>query len=117
MKRLTLLVLVFCSMVFGGVALGAITGTGDNPIVVTGTTAASDDATTKTVYITAIYWFSPDTIGDLLAIQDGNGREIIELECVVADQSLWWVPPDPIYCPNGVYSDDMDSGTLYIYVR
>lgn len=106
-----------CAFAFINVTYGAITGAGGNPIVVTGTTAASDDAYTKDCWLTAVYWFSPDTIGDLCAIQDGSGNEIVELEVVVADQSLWWVPPEPIFCKGGIYSDDMDSGTLYLYIK
>lgn len=116
MKRLGVLLFALVFLVVG-VSYGALTVTQDHPIHVTGTTAAIAAVTTNRVTITAIYWFSPDTVGHLAAIQDGNGREIMEFECVVADQGLWWVPPEPIVCPNGIYMDDMDSGTLYIYIK
>ena len=94
----------------------ALTVTQNHPILVTGDTAASAAITTAKVYITGLYWFNPTTIGHKLALQDANGKELFEFICTVATQSQQYTFPDPIVA-NGLYSDYMDSGTLYVYVR
>lgn len=95
----------------------AITATGDNPIVVTGTTAAKDDIKASgTWHITKLYWLQPTTQAHKLAVQDGNGRELFEFYCQTANSSLEINFDPPLSARNGIYSDDMDSGTLYVYV-
>ena len=87
-----------------------------NPIKVTGTTDTSAVivASGNLVKIKFIYWLQPTTIGHKLALQDGEGNDIVELYCDVANKPQW----APIFTTyDGLYSDDMDSGTLYIYRR
>jgi hypothetical protein len=96
----------------------AITATGDNPIVVTGTTAASDDIKSSGNWvISKLYWLQPTTQAHKLALQDGNGRELFEFYCQTANSSQAFDFPNGLSAQNGIYSDDMDSGTLYIYIQ
>jgi len=89
-----------------------------NPIIVTGTTAANtkviDKGLAGAVFIKFVYWYNPTNINDLVSLKDANGRVILLLRCEVANESQWaplWSSFQNIYC------DDMDSGTLYIYIR
>jgi hypothetical protein len=47
-------------------------------------------------------------------LKDSNGNEIFEMNAVIANDSQMW----PIYkYVDGIHCDDMDSGTLYLYLR
>ena len=87
-----------------------------NPIRVTGTTAVAGVilAAGKQAKIKTVYWQGPTTVGDLLTLTDGNGKEIISMNCDTANKSQMW----PILVNyDGISCTDMDSGTLYIYLR
>ena len=94
----------------------AITATGDNPIVVTGTTDATDDIKTTTVLISQLYWLQATTGGHLLSLQDGNGRQLFAFYCTTANTSQTFLFDPPLIATDGLYCDDMDSGTLYVFV-
>jgi hypothetical protein len=82
------------------------------PIKVTGTTSASEAITVDPVYIKHIYWHAPATIGDICSLKDRVGKDIVVLTCEVALSSQIF----PLFTRfEGVYCDDFDSGTLYIY--
>lgn len=83
-----------------------------NIIKVTGDTNTSTEVFADLVFIKHVYWYNPTTAGHLLAIKDKNGKDIILMRCESNNQSQVW----PIITKvNGIYIDDMDSGTLYIY--
>lgn len=85
-----------------------------NPIKVTGTTAASTTITTKLVYIRFVYWYQPTTGGHLLSIKDTDGNVIMPAYCETANESQFL----PVYGAfKGITCDDMDSGSVYIYVK
>lgn len=87
--------------------------TGKNPIKCTGTTAVDQEVYGYQVFIRFIYWYNPTTIGHLLSLVDDNGNPIIPARCEVANQSQIL----PVYTKvNAIHCDDMDSGTLYIYI-
>jgi hypothetical protein len=85
-----------------------------NPYVVESAIAADTTITdVENVYIKFIYWYKPTTVGHLASIKDKNGNVIIPLYCDVADQCQVW----PLWTVfDGIHVDDLDSGTLYIYV-
>lgn len=90
-------------------------GTG-NPLVVTGTTTESDDIYTETqpVGLKMVYWYNPTTAGHLCNLIDGNGNAIIKMRANTNNDTQMW----PIFkYVEQIYCDDMDSGTLYIYLR
>lgn len=83
------------------------------PIIVSGDTSTSVRITSSKVTIKLIYWYNPTTIAHLMAIQDRNGSNLFPMKCVVATQSQI---SGPISIPaDGIYMDDLDSGTVYIY--
>jgi hypothetical protein len=85
-----------------------------NPYVV-GSAINTDTIVTdvENVHIKFIYWYKPTTAGHLASIKDKNGNVIIPLYCDVANQCQVW----PLWTTfNGIHVDDLDSGTLYIYV-
>lgn len=85
-----------------------------NPIKVTGTTTARELITDMPAIIRFIRWYNPTAPGDLLELKDINGEDIIILRCEKANQTM----VEPIFLnTNGIISDNMDSGTLYIYLR
>ena len=95
----------------------AITASGSNPIVVTGTTSAKDDIRSSGDWlITKLYWLQPTTQGHKLALQDGADAEIFEFYCQTANSSQEVSFDPPYRAHGGLYSDDMDSGTLYIHL-
>lgn len=97
----------------------AITPTGTNPIVVTGTTDAKDDiATTLTYRVTKVIWHKPTAAGHLCALQDGTDAEKAILICDAVNKNFEIdFGPDGLEFVDGIYCDDMDSGTLYVYVK
>ena len=88
--------------------------TGDNPIVVTGTTSSDTEITGSNVGLKLIYWYNPTTTGHLCNIVDSAGRNIIKMRAETNNDTQMW----PIFkwC-EGIHCDDMDSGTLYLYLR
>ena len=85
-----------------------------NPIKVTGTTASRQRILAGPALIRFIKWYNPTTVGHLLALQDENGDNIIECYCDTANVSQ----TEPVFLDlDGLLCDDMDSGTLYIYLR
>jgi len=96
-------------------ALTVTTGTG-NPLVVTGTTTVKDDIYTSSqpVGIKFVYWYKPTSEGHLCNLIDGNDNAIIKMEAVSDNDTQMW----PLFkYVDSIYCDDMDSGTLYIYLR
>ena len=84
-----------------------------NPIKCTGTTAADTEILGRPTYIKFIYWYNPTTAGDLLALKDPEGTEIVVARCETNGESQWL----PVFLRfDGIHCDDMDSGTLYIYI-
>ena len=83
--------------------------------IVTGTTSASDDITDNRIKLSAIYWLTPTTQGHKCAIQDKAGNEIVEFYCDNDNESLiMYFAGQHV---DGLYSDDMDSGTLYVFTE
>ena len=82
------------------------------PIKVTGTTTVDQVILNRLVYIKFVYWYNPTTAGDLFLLKDNSGQEILAGRCETDGESQWM--PVYIMC-NGIRSDDVDSGTLYIY--
>jgi len=85
-----------------------------NPIKVTGTTSSAEAIITKKSYVKFIYWLKPSTEGHLLTLKNKDGGEIAALRCETDDESQ--VFPIVSQVPD-LYCDDMDSGTLYIYIK
>jgi hypothetical protein len=87
-----------------------------SPIKVTGTTDTDSEILSDTdkAYIKSVYWFKPTTAGDLLTLTDGEGKNIIEMRAEANNGSQQWDIELQFY---GIRTPDMDSGTLYIYVR
>lgn len=84
-------------------------------IKVTGTTAAAEVVTANFIRLGGILWFKPTTIGHALSVTDSAGQSFVQGYCDLADISKWWNFQDqPV---NGLKIDDMDSGTVYIYVK
>jgi len=83
------------------------------PIVVTGTTSADTSIYSGVVYIKFVHWLTPSTVGHEVQLQDNDGNDILNLYCDTASKSQW----APIWGKyNGIRSDNVDSGTLYIYI-
>ena len=85
-----------------------------SPIIVTGTTDASEVITLRARFVQSIYWYKPTTLAHLLSITDGNGRTVAKACVAVVDEGII-IPIQVVY--DSLYCDDMDSGTLYIYHR
>jgi len=84
-----------------------------NPIKCTGTTATDEEIFGNPVFIKFVYWYNPTTSGHLLSLVDDKGKDIVVARCETANESQWL----PIYTKfNAIHCDDMDSGTLYIYI-
>ena len=95
----------------------AITATGTNPIIVTGTCSAKDDIliTTRRVVVEAVYWLAPSGDRDFVELQDGLGAEKIGISCKNDDEDVYfWTP---VVFNDGIYCDRMDSGILYVFLR
>ena len=84
-----------------------------NPIKVTGTTAVDEEIFSNIVFIKFVYWYNPTNVNHLLVLKDKEGADIIPMKCEVANESQMW----PLWTTwHGIRCDDMDSGTLYIYI-
>ena len=95
-----------------------VTNKSGSPIKVTGTTNTHDEILFPTqgvgVFIRRVYWYVPATAGHLLALKTKDGSDILLMRCE-ADSISQSVQLES-YFPN-IYCDDMDSGTLYIYIK
>ena len=79
-------------------------------IIVKGTTSSSVEITDKIVTVNSIVWVVPTTVGHLAAVKDKDGDEVIDMYCVVANQSQ---QADSLDMPiEGLYVADLDSGYL-----
>jgi len=85
-----------------------------SPIIITGTTGASEVITLRARFVQSVYWYKPTTLGHLLSVTDGNGRTVTRACVAVADEGII-IPVNAVY--DSLYCDDMDSGILYIYHR
>jgi len=85
-----------------------------NPIRITGVTGSSEEIVARFIHkVKFIRWYNPATSGDLCAIQDGAGCEIISMNAEANNDTQHW-PLD--IGVDGLYCDDLDSGELYIYI-
>ncbi len=87
-----------------------------SPIIVTGTTTTDSEIlpAEDKAYIKSVYWYNPTTAGHLLILTDGDGRGIISMIAEANNDSQQWDVETQFY---GIRCADMDSGTLYIYIR
>ena len=85
-----------------------------NPVKITGTTAAAVTIFDEKVYVKHLYWFDPSTANDLLTVTDLNSVPVLEFRAEVDDQSQFYTLD--MYL-DGLVVSDMDSGTLFIYIR
>ena len=83
------------------------------PIRVDGTASAKTLVISRNVEILWIYWYQPTTVAHLLEITDGDGHPIALGYCENANESQWF-PIKARY--NDIYINDMDSGTVLIYL-
>ena len=84
-----------------------------SPIVVTGTTATDEEILGRLAFVKFVHWIQPTNVGHLLSLKNKDGRIIAAEYCDTANQSKW-IPIFTNY--NSIHSDDMDSGTLHIYI-
>jgi hypothetical protein len=85
-----------------------------NPIVVSGTASTSEKIIDRLTFVRFIQWYKPTTVTHLLNITDKNGALIAKEYCDTANKSIWI----PVYTTcDGIYTDNMDSGHLLIYIR
>ena len=84
-----------------------------NPYVVTGTTTTNDKVTDDIVRVKAVYWHVPTTAGHKLSVKRKDTSIVCQLQCEYANESQF-IPVN--ISAEGIYVDDMDSGTLYIYI-
>ena len=86
-----------------------------NPIKVTGTTSADQEIVPSgtLVFVRFVYWYNPTTDGHKAHITDKDGNTIIKMIAEDANDSQVW----PVYIKyDGIRSDDVDSGEIYIYI-
>lgn len=85
-----------------------------NPIKVTGDTTARELILAGPALIRFVRWYKPTSIGDLIELKDSNGDDIIILRCEKASQTQ----TEPVFLNvDAIVCDNMDSGTLYIYLK
>ena len=85
-----------------------------NPIVIESAISGSTKVTNNQVYIKSVYWFNPTTAGHLAFLKNIHGDAIIPLRCESDGVSQFL---EINVLADGVYCDDLDSGTLYVYCR
>ena len=85
-----------------------------NPIKVTGTTNTSTKILDGPVFLKSIYWEQPTTTGHKMALQDKAGGDVIEMYCLTQNKDM---EKDLDIHVHGLYCDDLDSGTLFIYLN
>ena len=85
-----------------------------NPIVVTGTTAASNKIIDHQGFVKFIRWYKPTAVGHIVSITNQYGDRVTKEYCMQANLSV----DIPVFsiC-DGLYCDDLDSGELYIYMQ
>ena len=81
---------------------------------VTGTTDTCQAIYSDYVGLKFVYWYNPTTAGDVCNLVDRNGKEIIPIRAAIAGDSQQLAIFKFV---DGIYCDDMDSGTLYLYLR
>ena len=85
-----------------------------NPIKVTGTTATIQYIIPKgqIIFVKFVRWYNPATAGDVFVLLSGDGREVVKGYCDSANVSQ----TIPVFSQlDGIKSNDVDSGELYIY--
>lgn len=86
-------------------------------IIVTGTTATTEQITAEQCYVTKIVWYDVTTGDHKCSIDDNDGDTIFPLVIdAVTNAGMMtydFTRPHPI---NGIHIDDLDSGELYIYL-
>ena len=85
---------------------------------ITGTTDTSSTITEDHVYIRSVYWYGPSNAAHLVNLIDKEGGPIITMSGDSTGDSSpnsqqWHIE----HTFEGIYCNDMDSGTLFIYVR
>lgn len=91
-----------------------LTVTGHNPVKVTGTTSVNQQIMGGVPKVKFIYWFNPTTEGHLCTLKDVNGYDIIPMRANTENDTQMWTILTNV---REIWCDDMDSGTLYIYIR
>ena len=96
----------------------AVTDKDSSCIKVTGDTATSAKIIDRLVFVKSIIWYLPTNAAHLVNLIDKNGGPIITMIAdangdTAAETQQWTINSQF----EGIYSDDMDSGTLFIYVR
>jgi len=85
-----------------------------NPIKVTGTTSAASVIFSGKIRIESVRWYNAATAGHLFHLTDGEGHTVLKMRAATdayteqVDLGLSW---------NGLKTDDLDSGEVYIYAR
>jgi len=87
----------------------------DNPVVVTGAISSSTIIFKDKARVLAIYWYNP-TISHLCAFQDINKDPKFAMLATVGTQGLM-APFGWGEVFDGMRMDDLDSGTIYIYLE
>ena len=85
---------------------------------VTGDTDTNGEITGDLTYVKSVYWYTPGAAAHLVNLIDKEGGPIITMigdstGDTNANSQQW----DINVAFDGIYCDDMDSGTLYIYFR
>jgi hypothetical protein len=95
----------------------ALSIAGTTTLVVTGTTAAKQAilAHTGKVKVNSLYWVDPGAAAARCALQNGDGEDIHAFVAENDNIDMQFAPPKPLIFQDGIYCDDMDSGTLYIH--
>lgn len=86
-----------------------------NPYKVTGTTATDAEITSETVWIQKIIWYNVTAAADLLSLVDKAGNTLLALTCDGASNYTCDFPMG--LAVSGIHCDDMDSGSLLIYLK
>lgn len=88
-------------------------------IYITGTTNASEEVTASSVAVLGIIWDAPDTDGHKLSIVDAEGNQLFKasVDTTNLGQALPFPFPHPhLRSADGLFIDDLDSGTVLIYL-
>jgi hypothetical protein len=85
-----------------------------NPIVIESAISESTKVTDNQIYIKSVYWFNPTTAGHLASLKNFHDDVLIPLRCESNGVSQFF---EINVLADGIYCDDLDSGTLYVYCR
>lgn len=91
-----------------------------NPYKITGTTATTTSVTTNIVWIQKIVWDGVTTAGHILSLSDKAGNTLYTATADAPGSSgkVRYSDEWPLGLPvSGIQCDDMDSGTLFIYLK